>query len=346
MHNGVRAFILFNHGDEDAEKRLKAWFKRKKGVAHSYKNIPEGIPFKPEVLLGIEAADIVFAFWPSDPALRDWVLQEIGYVVALNTPLITIIEDQVPKGLIADIQALQAGKDWLKLESRLRNAPWKEWLNPPKRDLSRVVATIVDDSSDRVKLFVRYGEDAKRLGRDGPFRQSGSFSSFCIPNEAIQNEVWRRYSHGANHQQDYHKLKRKERQIFEAQVRRHGCKLILDPQAQHPSSVARRARLEVLLNFLRYPPRKDERVQAVTRRRPLESSLTIFGRSWVAESFLRPEDGHYRDAIFTWHPMVVKQRIADFDDTFASLCKDRKVAPRNSRELAIEDIEQALAACP
>jgi hypothetical protein len=342
MCTEVRAFVIYNHIDHEAAQRLADWIKKRGWLADSYENAYPGTVIKPELLSRMESSQIVIALWPNDPEHRTWVSQEIGYVLALNIPLLTITSNGPPGGLITDINALQVSNGWSNLEERLDNVAWKELIDSPNRDLNRVVATLVRSGLDRVKLLIRYGEDAQRLERRGPLRQSGSFSSMCIPNKPPYDAIWRDYAGTVHPDADYHELKRMERQVLERQARKAGCKLILDVRATHENSIGRRTRLKVLAEFLE-SPLNDETIQAITRTRLQESSLTIFGESWVSESFLRSHDGYYRDAIFTWHPVIVKHRIAEFDEMFSYLCNQRDIAPERSRERALGDIKDELA---
>ena len=172
-------------------------------------------------------------------------------------------------------------------------------------------------------------------------RQKGGLSSFHIPEECILNPVWKeRYF--PNDRSEYHKrLQRNERLSLEKHVTAQGCKLIIAPSyaTNNRDKRAAIARLQSLVLFLN---KHKHIVVAFQNSESEKQSLTIVGNYFLAESVSFREGDGYTNTFFTRDASEITRRTEDFDCELHELLVQKKWTSENSREKAIEALNEEI----
>jgi len=189
-------------------------------------------------------------------------------------------------------------------------------------------------------LLAQYARAVTLMGGSGIVRQLGGLSSFHIPTETIDHQVWQ-LRYGQQHQSEYHrKVLREERLALSEHAKEKGCRIIIDPDLKYQfyGGDALRTRLEYLLKFLR--SKSDRSCQVAMAGHGLRESITIVGDWFAAQSIYGKMGEGYRQTIFTHHAPTIATMIEQFDRRFDQHL-DGFPAGR-SRKRAIAEIERRI----
>ena len=343
-----RVFISYSHSDLDLA-RIIVEMLREIVVPMWDENFRYGHGFHEQIKMFIEHAHVFLPIITEASSQRGWVHQEIGYAMAHHIPMlpVTVGAGAMPSEMIHALQAVRLGDDRSKWPVRLKKELTMEVIEhlvADFADLEHAAFQCAEDTEDRARLMVQYADDVRKLGFHGMVRQAGALSSFHIPTEAVGHSIWKE-RYGTLQRGPFHcKWQRKERFALEKHARQCGCRLIINPTISYKAygPEARIKRLEWLLTFLKSMPSTKAQV-AIDDELHVEKSVTIVGNWFTADAVSAAIGQGYRQTIFTRHAPSVQSKIELFDQQFADLLKARKWNARQSRSLAIQELEKLAA---
>ena len=336
-----RVFLAYSHEDVDLALQVVGLLERI-GLRPVWdKDLWPGAPFTDEIKKGIAHAHVFLPLLTKASAKRPWVHQEIGYAMGLDVPVLPVAVGKLPGEMIQELQAVAISPDLHDLDDRL-TARTVEHVVTRAQAASQATFRCAELPEERTRLLADYARTVLELGGHGRVRQSGAFSSFCLPNKTIRHPIWARREGRLPRSDAYHKLQREERIVLEEHAREAGCDLVIDLtvtlEQQGPG--AREARLETLLAFLESMP--DEKARVVVRDRTEPGNLLIVGDWFVAESMTPRPGAGYLQTVFTRHAPAVLDRLRQFDEEFDELLEETGTDPSSSRLAAIARIKEAL----
>lgn len=279
---------------------------------------------------------------PTKTDKRNWVNQEIGFAMALNIPIIPIMQNsgEAPGELLQPLQAIYwNGKEDFIDRVNLRN-------------ITKLINDFCFESpalgyharfhETRTKRIV---EEANLISDQGYFekvRQIGAFSSFHIPKEPVGDEIWAK-RRGVKKEQssDYRDYwSKEERAALENHVIQAGAELVIDPYitlAFGPE--AKKIRLETLKTFFNNAIKNQYDINiAIGNNLHRSYSLTIVGNWFYAESKEGTAHKGYPNTYFTRHAPSVKSKLLEFEYIF-------KESKKVSIKEAIEIIDDEITKC-
>jgi len=130
--------------------------------------------------------------------------------------------------------------------------------------------------------------------------------------------------------------------------RQSGYSLIIHPFVDFVPAGSREhgARLHCLRNFLMSTKSSDLWVRVAISKSPFEESFTSVG-DWLGAKALPPQPGKgFRQTIFTRHAPTVLVWNREFDRSLNALLEANGISEEQSRDAAIERIEQWLQTRP
>lgn len=339
-----RVFISYSHDDKELARTIAAVLK-KNGMAALYdkKGMHAGAGFPQQIINFISHTHIFMPLLTKTALRRPWVQQEIGYAVAMRVATVPVAIDCEPGEFLYGVQAIHLKcVDKAKLEKRLTRQALDTCLQ--ESPLGGPLYECGAMTEDRAKLLTQYAQAVTHMGGSGVVRQSGGFSSFHIPDEPLDDSVWKR-RYGKRHQSDFHPAAlREERMALTEHARIKGCRLIIDPDLNFSfyGGDARRTRLQCLLHFLQ--DKTVQSCQVALARLPVNESITIVGDWFAAHSISSRIGQGYRHTIFTRHAHTIASMIKDFDERFSLHLNS--LPEGQSRDHAIAEIESRIAALP
>lgn len=272
---------------------------------------------------------------------RAWVLQETGYAVGLNLPVLPVAIGVKPGAMLAGFQTITGKRK--DLENRLRKVPFERLvLSAPVRNGSTFME-VGEWPEERAKLLGEYANQV--IEREGyvQWRQLGALSSFCIPDADLDDSIWKQREGTLQRSDYYHHLQREERRVLEKHARAKGCRLIVYPDIDFDEKQGRgvsRTRLSILDKALKSLP--DDKVEVYILDEAKRRNLTIVGDWFAAESRL-PRPGGYRYTVFTWHAPTVYRWRKQFDREFDELSTQKgQPKPKKSSKAAREEINRLI----
>jgi hypothetical protein len=274
---------------------------------------------------------------------RGWFLQEIGYALANNIPILPLAIDGLPDAMVRELQAIVVPRDFEKIQKELK---YEIFSNLIRRYENPRYATyqFAESSDDRALLMTKYARDVLEIQKYGKVRQKGGLSSFQIPNKIISDPIWKR-RYGSLPKGAFHaKLRRNERLVLEKLASVAGCKIIIDPTFLYDvyDPAARKNRLESLRDFLKSFSGNKAQV-AFYNEKYSQNCVTIVGNWFYAESHAGKQGKGYHQTFFTRHAPSIQHRIDLFDQEFSVLLKNRGWNEDNCRDRALEEIDEIIA---
>lgn len=336
-----RIFVCYSHEDHDLVKKMVVHLE---GIGFRPvwdKNIKAGQRFSDVIKRGIAHAHVFMPLLTRSSVKRPWVHQETGYAMGLEVPVLPVAVGRVPGEMIQQLHALTIREDLQDLKPDVLVDAVEDLL-ACERPGSEVTFRCAALPEQRADLLGRYTREALTEGAHGRLRQSGALTSFNLPVESPNHEIWRLRDEPVHRGDLLHNFLYEEREALEAYARKHGCDLIIDPSAPLPgySATARRIRLRTLLEFLEDTKVKDVRV--AIRQRTGAGNLTVVGDWFSAESIApRPGKGYYQ-TIFTWHAPSVLATLRKFDHEFNMLLEKAGLTDDSSGGAAISAVKQAI----
>jgi len=261
--------------------------------------------------------------------------------MGLDVPVLPIAIGGLPGEMIQELQAVAVSPDLGDLDDWL-TARTVEHVVTRAQAASQATFRCAELPEERTRLLAEYAKTVLELGAHGRVRQSGAFTSFCLPKKTIHHLIWARREGRLPRSDAYHTLQRAERIALEEHAREAGCDLVIDLtvtlKQQGPGE--KEARLETLLAFLESMP--DEKTRTVVRNRTEPGNLLIVGDWFVAESMTPRPGAGYLQTVFTRHAPTVLDRLRQFDEEFDELLEETGTDPSLSRLAAITKIKDEL----
>jgi hypothetical protein len=301
-------------------------------------DINPGKPFTNEIKELIARSHLFIPVLTSHSNTRPWVHQETGFAIALNIPVLPISIGQTPSEMMAEIQAITVREDLSNLTERLAKIDLMQ-LVTPRPDKPFGAVEIAEWTEQRHEYLVRYANWVADLGDYGFVRTQSRFTTFGLPDADLNDPIWDEREGDAKRNPYMRFLHREERRVIERHARIAGCRLIFDPMSEthkEQGKGARRARLKVLLDFLKSMP--ADKIEAVISKRAQDTTLIIVGDYFTSESMASRPTG-YVQTVFNSHPPTVLQRIQRFDQLFNEIQLQNPM----TLDKVIETIESILA---
>ncbi|MFW6161441.1 MAG: toll/interleukin-1 receptor domain-containing protein [Planctomycetota bacterium] len=297
--------------------------------------------FSEAIKQGIAHAHVFMPILTREGARRPWVHQETGYAIGLEVPVLPLAVGGVPGGMIRELQALRVGRDLrgLSREPILRAI---EGALKRRREETEATFRLAALPEMRAELLADYTCEALDAEAFGPLRQSGAFTSFCLPDAPPDDPIWRRRDGKVDRSEFLHGRLHDERQALEQYVRAHGADLEIYPKLRLGKNgpAAKKVRLTTLLEFL-----EDSTicpVRVLVRERSTRRNLTLVGDWFSAESVTpRPGKG-YHHTVFTWHARTVLEALRTFDRHFERRLERAGLDGPASRAAAVEAVRQEI----
>ncbi len=313
-----RVFVSYSHVDKLLVEQIVMKLDSMGFLPLWDKDINPGKPFTQEIKELIARSHLFLPVITSHSSQRPWVHQETGFAIALNIPVLPICIGETPSEMIAEVQAITVKENLTDFVEQLSRVDLMH-LVVPKPEKPFGVMAIAETAEQRPQYIVQYANWVSELGEYGLLRTQARFTIFSVPDEEVNAPIWDHREGDAKRPISLRQLQRNERQILESHARMAGCRLIIDPSAstfQAQGSEARKARLKVLLKFLKSMP-KDKLAIAVSPRAQ-DTSLTMVGDYFTAES-MAARPGGYVHTVLNSHPPTVLQRIQRFDKLFEEI---------------------------
>lgn len=338
MERDYRVFISYSHKDEDKIQDILDVLERNGLISTYDKTFIAGIPFKDQIEALISHSDVFVAILSENSVKAGWVHEEIGYAMALNIPILPIaLDETIPSTMISELHAL-TWKDADTNDLVIRN--YKDSLMMNK---TRPSYECGDNRYQRTNMLVEYASRVFMLGFYGKLRQIAGLSTFHIPDEPVyDDEVWiDRYAGMNLPGEEELRALHKERMIIERHVKNQGCKLLINPGFTFGSDLARKTRINSLVNFLQ--DKKDSYdMKIVIDEIPNGRNLTIVGDWFAADAYRATLDKGYSQTIFTRHAPTVRNKIIQFDRQFDKMLAKQQEKDRTTVEVVIEKLEGIL----
>jgi hypothetical protein len=209
-----------------------------------------------------------------------------------------------------------------------------------------MLVEIAPNAIDRPRLMVQCAEkilEESPVFGAGMVRQRAYYTSFSLPDEAIDQPIWAEREYGQARSPDYLEAQRRERQVMDALAQKYGCRLIIDPRRDRfPGEVIGwRARLKVLRKFL--ADERHEYVEAMPEELAEPHNVVLVGDRFLAEADSRLAGQGYLRTQFTWHAPTVLYRVGRFDKRFEDLCLAKQIRPEESRRYTFRVLDGLLA---
>jgi hypothetical protein len=308
-----RVFVAHSHEDRELTLRVAELLERM-GLRPMWdKDFLPGAPFTDQIKKGIAHSHVFLPLLTKSSSQRPWVHQEIGYAMGHDVPVLPLAIGELPGEMIRELQGISVATGLDDLEDRLAARTVEQVvLRAHKKSQPTFHCAYLPE--ERTAMLAEYAKDVLDLGFHGRVRQSGAFTSFCLPRETVGHPIWMRREGRFPRPDAYHRLQRAERLALEQHAREAGCDLVLDLSVtlKQQGPDARKARLDTLLKFLRSMP--EDNVRVVVRKRADPLNLLIVGDWFVAESTTpRPRVG-YLQTVFTRHAPTVLDQLREFDD--------------------------------
>lgn len=335
MERDYRVFISYSHKDEDKIQDILGVLENNGLISTFDKNFVAGIPFKEQIEAFIAHSDVFIAILSENSMKAGWVHEEIGYAMALNIPILPIaLDETIPDTMIRELQAL----NWQKTENKeLAIQNYKESLMMKK---NRPSYECGENRLQRTNMLVEYANRISMMGKFGKFRQIAGLSTFHIPDVPVYSDPqWTMRYDGMNlpGEEELRAL-HNERRIFERHTKNEGCRLIINPNFAFGGSLARKTRINELLNFLN--DKKDEYDMEMVIDDVHEGrNLTIVGDWFAADAYRATLNRGYTQTIFTRHAPTVRTKINQFDRQFQKLQEEQQEKNRSSVGIVIEKLE-------
>jgi hypothetical protein len=341
MDDRIRVFISFSHEDVQMVEKLVAILKKDGIMVLWSRKLTGGIEYIEELKVFIEHAHIFMPVITESSSARGWVHQEIGYAVGLHIPVLPVLVGNVrPIGMIENIQAIRLGNDNIILNEQLSYNILSALLKrEPLPALYQQAARV----EERAGLMKNYADKVSAMEKFGIVRQRGGLSSFHIPTERIENQVWIDRYFPEQRSQLHKKMQREERIALEQHAEKEGCRLIINPlyAIEGRSDLAASTRLNTMISFLESMT-DGKVVIAIQKGKTNKESLTMVGDWFLAESVSFKDGDGFTNTFFTRNASEINARIKDFDEELSELLTYNKWTETNSREKAIAHLKSLI----
>lgn len=344
-----RAFVCYSHDDVGLAQGLLTALRDRNLCVLWDGDITPGAPFSDAIKAMIMRSHLFVPLITKSSNKKPWVHQETGYAIAQGVPVLPIaVANALPKGIPQQLHAILVKPDLSDLKERLAEVNFDQVIMPPVPAATMVQVALWPEQ--RARLLADNCQRIVQHGFRAGVRQCGAYSSFCLPDRDIEDEIWRIREGNDQRSAYYRYLLREERRGLEVHARHAGCRLILDLDVEFKqfkkklAKAAREARLKTLLDFLQaeyFQSAPAGHLQVAVSSKAHDKNLTIVGDWFVAESRL-PGVGGYRQTVFNWHAPSARRAARAFDDEFDEILENQGIAPGDSVRVAIKEIKKRL----
>jgi hypothetical protein len=339
MDNKIRVFISYSHKDRGLVEKLDEIIRNAGMIPLWSQNLVPSQGFDENIMIFIEYANVFMPVLSKNSS--HWVHQEIGFAKAHRIQIFPLTTDEIyPQGMLQMIQATKISTNFKNIEEQLKSEVFRKI---SFQENSRAVFRRAAYVEERATMMKEYAHNLTLFNEYGIVRQRGGLSSFHIPIDEINDPKWSdRYfpeKRGKNHK--YCQLG--ERKALQEHAVREGCKLIINPHyaTEGRSELARRTRLQELIDFLKFIP--DGKVTVAVQRKPTDiESLTIVGNWFLAESVSFKMGDGFTNTFFTRNATEVSKRIDEFDHELKVLLNRLGWTEENSKSNAIAELNEIL----
>lgn len=347
----LRVFISYSHKNLALFELLKRELVENRNcIVLSDHDIEGGTPFTDSIKGRISHSHLFMPLITSEAQARPWVNQETGYAMALNIPIYPIVVGQaLPKEMTAQLQWItvrrKPGEFIQDLRSRLGEHPPVRLVD--KDPLGPVdMVRVADWAEQRAEWLGDYAQRVLDLGYTGMVRQTGIFSSFCIPDLPTNHEAWDSRDELHERGSYLRHLLRRERQLMEQHARSSGCRLILHPSINlhHQTPGAHATRMKIVRDAI-LSISKDKnaaKLQVVISPRPPGGNLIIVG-DWFLATSAAPRPEGYVQTLFNWHAPTARSRSKQFDQEFADLHRENGIKSTDGIPEALDELERLIS---
>lgn len=316
-----RVFISYAREDRKLATALVGFCQRRGLVNMWDQAIQPGRPFTQEIKFLISCSHIFLPLLTGASANRPWVHQETGYAVAQDVPVLPVaIENEVPQGMIEEIQALVTNRKLVGLSRHFSQgtlldlvlshaAPRQPYLSCVRDRRTR--SEYIAQCAKKLQSLLRQRAYCRSIGR---VCEQAALSSFSIPDkppEGNQIAMWEDYEGKVERTTPYREALFEQRKALEYFARRYGCDLVVSPciKLKQKGLAARRTRLRVLKRFLENRNFKDVRVRVLKNVK--RTNVLIVGDWFIVKSRSRGQRVGYEESYVSWHaPHVLKELMA------------------------------------
>lgn len=339
----MRVFISYAHEDHETALKIRDHLD-KLGVHVLWdRNFALGSGFHEQIKAQIAYAHVFIPVVTPSSSARGWVHQEIGYAMAMNVPVLPVALGQRPGEMIGMLHVVLLRDDG---DIERLNEDALSLLVDQHDDPTHALHVCAEESEDRAELFYRYANEVRRLigERHAMVFQSSALSSFHIPAETPQHQVWTdRYNVNDRRGLHHRRLQRRERLALQWHANRSGARLIICPEAMtHPGAdvepLAVLTRFRTLVNFLNEVSHDVELRHGALR--PHGENITIVGHWFMATSLIGSRAQGYRHTTFTRHAPTIAKQIELFNREFEDT--ERFPGSGNSRQNAIDFLSREI----
>ena len=343
-----RIFVSYVHNDDD-QKRMRLICKHLRELGMSPivdSDLTPGQAFTAEIQHMIASSHLFLSLLTKNSAQSTWVHQEMGYAMAMHVPVLTLaFDDGDPgsSGMARELHALSVSGD----DMSVLTGPMLTHRIESAYDDSQAPCVCTQTVLQRTDRIQKYSREILSSFGAQRIRQSASFSSFSLPDKYPSHPLFKQRN--PNFGNNFCALARKERRVLEEHAREEGCSLLLDfyvPADGKSGAVLKhdperlRPRLAILSEFLESMP--DEKVTVVICKGTLRSVLFTVGDMLLVEAPIPLGRKEYNHSVFSWHAPTVARRIKEFDDELMDRLNDLDIAPDQSRQWALGEIETLL----
>lgn len=338
-----RVFISYSHDDMAPVQRVVDVLKEQKLTVLWDKDFAFGRGFHEQIRSFISYAHVFLPVITAQSSERGWVHQEIGYALGLNVPVLPVAADVLPGQMLEMLHAVRMTDDQDRLRADLSMAVFDN-LVAGAAGPSQALFQCAVQQEERSTLIAKYARDVLAFGAHGRVRHRGGLSAFDMSDKPVTNPLWRE-RYGTMPRSAFQcNLLREERLALGEHARAEGCSLILNLSGTYDQygPKARPSRVGVLRAFLDAMP--DEKVRVAIKNDIAHGdNLLLVGDWFVAAAAAGAQGVGYLQTIFSRHAPTMRQRVAQFDEEVDDLLCQSGVAPSDSRRVAIEAIDKALA---
>jgi hypothetical protein len=336
-----RVFISYQHDDEPKVEKLDRILKANGLEPMWSRDLQPAMGFTERIMKFIAHSHFFIPFITEDSVERGWVNQEIGYAKALNIPILPICLDEIPGGMIEGLQKIEWDEDDQVLSKQLS----KEFFHFYFENLidTNEIKPLFEcglSFTDRTQMIADFSQNAIGMGYHGHVRQKARLSSFQIPDKPISNKIWVERDGEGDPDGNRFRILRRERRWLEKHVDECGCSLIIDPETtkNRRENEIVKIRINILLEFLREIDHPEVKVAIAN---DLKENITLVGNWFGALAVnLSGKEKGFKQTIFTRHAPTVQRFINSFDDEINDLLKEQKVSAEESKNYAINQLEE------
>lgn len=344
-----RAFVSYSHRDQAICDHVVGALELAGLLPRSDANLSVGPHFDERIQNEISHAHVFLPILSEASQRNGWVLQEIGYALALRVPCVPICVGTLPDGMLAMSQAIAVDNSLTGLTERLGAVDFEDVVESAfARTLPAGTTT---EPEERAVRIAEYANEARV--RLGPVcvRIGGGLSSFSLPDHSYLHPSWTaRYGNQQRPPYSY-QVFRAERIALERHASRAGVRMIvnrgLNVDAEYGEG-ATRTRLCILRQFLESLTVAEDAVEvAVVDDHTQPARLTLSVGDWFcAESLAgRPVRGVLQ-TVFVTHAPSVTRHNQDFDRELRALLEVHGIPAARSRQAAIERLGERIAQLP